>query len=100
MASTSSSSFSTARKGSMAARLAFISLMIFWAVSWLFQNPSALILSSSSLILVWRVGTSKRVADVFHPRLEFGDEGGQIFACHGATPNKMEKCSRWEGFRV
>ena len=33
----------------------------------------------------WRAGTSKRVADVLHPRLEFGDEGGQILACHGGS---------------
>jgi hypothetical protein len=49
------------------------------------QKSSAFIFSSSSLIFAWRAGTSKRVADVFHPRLELGDEGGEIFACHGGS---------------
>src|ERR1035437_8925446 len=93
MASTSSISFSTARKGSMEARRPFISLMTFCAVSWKFQKSGAFIFSSSSLILVCLLATSKRVADGFHPRLEFADQTCEVFTCHDCSCLRMEEHS-------
>src|SRR5271163_1554734 len=69
----------------MAPRTPLRSRMIFWAVSWLFQKSGAFIFSSSSLMRACLAGTSKRVADGFHPRLEIGDEGFEIFAGHDGS---------------